>query len=116
MDTSLGRVGYLVNCNPGIFYKPFEWGLLILILFAAFAVTLSAIYSRAWSYGGVGVEVTKQAIIAFNVALVGGMIMAYVLPELLGFTARVVGSVIGALGVMVCANEILWLTKSLSIR
>ena len=34
----------------------FEWGLFIIIIFVTVLITLSSIYSRAWSVGGFGIK------------------------------------------------------------
>ena len=48
--------------------------------FAAFALTLSAIYSRAWSYAGYGFELSTRAAVGFNILVMCGIVMAWVTP------------------------------------
>lgn len=45
-----------------------------------------------------------------------GMVLAYSIPELLSIGARIVGSMVGGLGVTVCVNETIWLTKIKKLR
>ena len=114
----MGLVEYLVDCQPESFYKPFEYGLFLLILLATIVLTLSAKYSRAWSYYGWGYTLTKTAVIIFNMLIIGGLILAYLVPSLVSLWSQIIGSIIGAAGVMVCSSELLWLlnNKNLEIK
>lgn len=103
---------YLVNCKPSQFYKPFEWGLFILICFCTITITASSLYSRAWSYKGFGINVTKTYIIIFNCVVIVASILAYYFPNVTSVTLQVVGSLIGTAGVTICASESLWLVKN----
>lgn len=110
--TSVGELEYLINCNPDQFYKPFEWGLLLLIMIATLVLTLGSLYSRAWSYGGVGYEISNKAIIIFNFGLLFFIILGYVVPDIVSLLARIFGSIVGALGVGVCISETIWLSHN----
>lgn len=112
VSTSIGHLEYLINCNPDQFYKPFEWGLLLLIMITTLVLTLGSLYSRAWSYGGVGYAISNKAILIFNLALLFFIILAYLVPDAVSLLARIAGSVIGALGVGVCISEIIWLSHN----
>ena len=48
----------------------------------------------------------------FNLILLLGIVLGYLLPQVLSIAARVVGSAIGAGGVAVCVSELVWLLKS----
>ncbi len=105
LKTNSGQnLGYLVNCAPDMFYKPFEWGLLLLILFCSIVITLTTFYSRAWSYGGVGYDIGYKFIIAFNAMIIIGVVCAYLIPSILAFSINIIGSALGTLGVMVCTS------------
>lgn len=104
METSIGELEYLVNCNPDKFYKPFEWGLLLLIMTTTLVLTLGSLFSKAWSYGGVGYEITNRAILIFNACILAFITLGYLYPEAMSIIARIVGSVVGALGVGVCIS------------
>ena len=84
----------------------------MLVGFCTLALTLSAIISRAWSYHDYGIKLTTRSAIGFNVIVMCGIVMAWATPEIFGFWVRVMGSIIGAIGVMVCTSETLWLTKN----
>ena len=77
IETSIGEIEYLVNCDPSTFYKPFEWGLLLLIIFTTLILTLGSLFSKAWSYGGIGYEITNKAILIFNFAILLFIILGF---------------------------------------
>ena len=81
----------------------------MLILFATITLTLSSIYSRAWSYHGYGYKLTTKTIIVFNILLFLAIIFGYLIPNLLSLFAQILGSILGAAGVTVCASELIWL-------
>ena len=81
----------------------------MLILFATITLTLSSIYSRAWSYYGYGYKLTTKTIIVFNFLLFLAIIFGYLIPNLLSLFAQILGSILGAAGVTVCASELIWL-------
>jgi hypothetical protein len=65
---------------------------------------LSSLFSKAWSYGGIGINVTFTFIIVFNVLVVLGTFAAYFIPEIIVVLLNIFGSLIGTFGVMVCLN------------
>lgn len=71
---------YLVDCDPSTFYKPIEVGLFILIMIATLTLTLSAMHSKAWSYYSYGYKITFKAVIIFNILLLIGLVLGYLLP------------------------------------
>lgn len=116
VDTSLGNLQYLVDCDPSSPYKPIEIGLLILIMIATLTLTLSAMHSKAWSYYGFGYKITARIVVLFNILLLAGLILGYLMPVVVSVAAQVVGSVVGAVGVGVCISELIWLTKNQNYR
>ena len=72
-------------------------------------MTLSSKYSRAWSYGGYGFYINKNAFLGFNGLMLVGSFMGYLLPSMTSIVAQVFGSILGGAGVMVCTSELLWL-------
>jgi hypothetical protein len=75
-------------------------------------LTMGSLYSRAWSYGGVGYEISNKAIIIFNLGLLFFIILGYVAPDAASLLARIFGSIAGALGVGVCISETIWLSHN----
>lgn len=61
-------------------------------------------YSRAWSYKGFGINITKTFIIVFNLVVILASILAYYFSNVTSITLKVVGSLIGTIGVMVCSS------------
>ena len=88
----------------------------MLIILCSITVTLSAKYSRAWSYDDYGYEIKKRDIVGFNVIVFLGMVVGYAEPGMVSLVARVVGSIIGAAGVTVCLSELLWLFNKSNMR
>lgn len=107
---------YLVDCDPSTIYKPVEIGLFILIMIATLALTLSAMHSKAWSYYGYGYKLTFNIVIIFNILLLLGFVLGYLVPELFSIAAQIIGSIVGAAGVGVCISELIWLTKNKNYR
>jgi hypothetical protein len=95
---------YLVNCNPNLVYKPFEWGLFILIFFSTVTITVSSFYSRAWSYRGFGFNVSKKIIIIFNLMIIVVAVFLVYFPKITGIWLKIVGSSVGTMGVAVCTS------------
>ncbi len=75
-------------------------------------LTLSSLYSRAWSYGGFGYDITNKSILVFNLCILAVMIFGFFFPSILSYLARIFGSIAGALGVGVCISELIWLTHN----
>jgi hypothetical protein len=65
---------------------------------------MSSLYSKAWSYGGLGINVTFTFIIVFNVVVIIGTLSAYLIPNIVVIALNIFGSIIGTLGVMICLN------------
>ena len=105
------KVEYLVTCDPNRVYKPFETGLLILIILCLGIVTLSSLFSRAWSYQGYGIPITIYFLVVFNGLVIVGSVLAYYFPVFMEDFINVVATVLGIIGVMVCTSETLWLFK-----
>lgn len=102
----------MVNCHPEKAYKPFEWGLFILIYLCTLTITLSSVYSRAWSYGGFGINIGYKFLILFNAIVIVGSIAAYYFVSVTALVVKIVGTFIGVIGVAVSTSETLWLLKS----
>jgi len=81
-------------------------------MFSTLTLTLSSLYSRAWSYGGVGYNLTLKAVIVFNFVLLIGVILAYIIPSEIAIAVQIISSIIGASGVAVCVSETIWLTHN----
>lgn len=111
-ESETNNFQYLVNCKPSEFYKPFEWGLFVLICVCTITITASSMYSKAWSYKGFGINVGKTFITVFNLLVILASILAYYFPNFTSIVLKIVGSLIGTLGVMVCTSETLYLLKN----
>ena len=79
-------------------------------------MTLSALYSKAWSYHGYGYPLTYKTVVVFNILLIVGVILGYSMPLVVSRGAQILGTIIGAAGVTVCASELIWLTKDPQYR
>lgn len=84
----------------------------MLLVLCTIVITLSSLYSKAWSYGGVGINIRLNLIIAFNIIIICGTFAAYLISDILAFTINVLGSILGTIGVMICINESIWLLKN----
>jgi hypothetical protein len=61
---------YMVSCSiDNQPYKPFEWGMVILICSCTILITVSSFYSRAWAYKGYGLNLKKRVIMAFTLLM-----------------------------------------------
>jgi hypothetical protein len=67
-------------------------------------LTLSSLFSTAWSYRGIGYSITKTAVGVFNLLIIIGVILSYVVSGLVAFSMEILGSIIGAGGVAVCVS------------
>ena len=83
-----------------------------MVSFCTITIVLSSLYSRAWSYDGFGININIKFILVFNLLVIAGSIFAYFIPSVISLSLKIVGSIFGVLGVMVCTAEILWLKKS----
>ena len=102
----------MVNCHPETFYKPFEWGLFVLICLCTLIITLSSLYSRAWSYGGFGINIGYKFLIIFNALVIISSIVAFYAEHVTALVLKIIGTLIGVIGVGVSTSETLWLFKS----
>lgn len=98
------KISYVVNCNAEVYYKPFEWGLFVLILIASIVITVATFYSKAWSYGGFGFEIGYVFVAVFNVLFLVGALLVFFEVKFLSYVISGLGSAVGLLGVMVCTN------------
>lgn len=105
------HLSWVVNCNADVFFKPFEWGLFVLILLASVVITLATFYSRAWSYGGYGLEINYVFVLVFNIIFIVGAVLVCLDVSFLEYVISVVGSILGLVGVTVCVNELLFIMK-----
>ena len=72
---------------------------------------MSSLYSKAWSYGGIGIEIKLWMVAVINVVIVIGMVTAYFIPSVVSIALKIVGSGLGTFGVMVCFSETVYLFK-----
>ena len=107
--SGLPRFSYMVNCNPSIKYKPFEWGLLLIIILSVFVVTITSIYSRAASFQGFYIRISYPIIIALNLILLVCGILVYINWSFFSPMLNIKGSILGSIGVYIAVNELLWL-------
>ncbi len=98
------KFSYVVNCNGDLFYKPFEWGLFLLLLISSVIITAATFYSKAWSYFGYGIEINYWVVAVVNVLFVIGAVMVILEVQFLPYVISSVGSVVGMFGVAVCAS------------
>lgn len=82
---------------------------MIEIVFSTFLITISAVYSRAWSIGGVGLEINNWVVAGFNLFLIVGGILAYFFLNVLIIAVDVLSWILGIAGVWLCANETIFL-------
>ena len=82
------------------------------MFFCSVIITGASFYSRAWSYHGYYLTINKTVIIVFNILVIAGSILAYYLPTSVAVGLKMVGSIAGLIGVMVCVSETLYLVKS----
>lgn len=102
----------MVNCNPSIVYKPFEWGLLLIILLSLLIMTIASIYNRASSFNGFYVKVTYPLILFLNLIIVGCSVLMYLNLSFFSISLNISGSILGAIGVYVTTNELIWVLNT----
>lgn len=110
------NISYVVDCNGTVFYKPFEWGLFVLILIASIVITAATFYSKAWSYAGFGFEIGYVFVAVFNGLFLVGALLVFFQVKFLSYVISGLGSAVGLLGVMVCTNETLFLFKAKALN
>ncbi len=91
-------------CDSSFVNNTLEGGLGLILIIMIVAIVLGAIYSKAWSLGGDGIEFSYIAITVFNVFLATGGIITIFSPEAIEVIGDVFSFIIGMPGVMVCAN------------
>ena len=67
-------------------------------------VTVVALYSKAWSLGGRGVEFNVWLVVAASLVLIGGAIIGYFSDYAINVCLIVLSFILGILGVAVCVN------------
>ena len=102
---------YYVRCNEEYLGNTFQWGLVIEIVFITILIAVVALYSRAWSLGGIGININIWLIIAFNLVIIIGGIIGFFSPFGLGICLDIVTFSLGILGVAICFNEIIFLLR-----
>ena len=76
-NSSYYTVSYYVLCNAGFNTNTVEIGLFVLIIVCTVAIVLMALFSRAWSLGGQGIDFNIWIIIIFDVCVIIGGVIAY---------------------------------------
>lgn len=94
----------MVNCNPSVRYKPFEWGLFLIIVLSIFVVTISSIFNRAASFNGFYVRINYIIVAIFNLVLLVSGILIYVRWSFFPTFLRVQGSIVGGIAAYITAN------------
>lgn len=85
--------------------------MIILIILITILIAIVALYSRAWSLGGIGININIWLIIAFNLALVVGGVIAFLSDDAIIVILNIITFILGILGVAICTNEILFLFR-----
>ena len=70
-----------------------------------------ALYSRAWSLGGRGINVDIWIIVAIDVVILIGGIIGYFASSALVLILQILTFLLGILGVGICINEVLFLLR-----
>lgn len=91
-------------CNDEFITNTFEWGMIVEIVVVTIVLCVVALYSRAWSLGGLGFTFNLWWVIAFNVILIVGAIIGYHSYDGINICLNVVTFGLGILGVGICAN------------
>lgn len=102
---------YLVDCNSEYFPSVFEWGLLVIIIFITILITMSSIYSRAWSLGGFGIKVGYLFISIYTAVFITGGVLAVFYPAVINDVVNGFCWILGIVSVGLCTNEILFPLK-----
>jgi len=67
-------------------------------------IAIVALYSRAWSLGGRGINVNIWIILAFNLVIIIGGLIGYFSSEGITICLEVLTFFFGILGVAICIN------------
>lgn len=78
--------------------------MVIEIVVITLLIAVVALYSRAWSLGGQGIEINVWYIILFDVALIIGGIIGYFSDSAINIILNIVSFVLGIIGVAICSN------------
>lgn len=100
---------YMVDCSPATKYKPFEWGLLLIIVFAILIVTVASLHNRAASLNNLFIKIDYKIVAFLNLILVVCGVLVYLRLPYFSFLANVSGSIAGTASVYIVSNEILWM-------
>lgn len=73
-------VSYRVWCNQNYRPNTFQWGLFIIILGVTVLISLAAIYSKAWSLGGNGVNINYWIVGVLAILWIVGALMGAFIP------------------------------------
>lgn len=102
--TGLPNATYKVWCDTSFRPASFQWGLFLIILLVTVIISLAALYSRAWSFGGRGIRLNYWYVLALGILWVVGGAMGAFLSEATYIIVLVLSWIIGVLGVAICSN------------
>lgn len=74
-------------------------------------IIIMAIYSKAWSFGGEGIDLNIYMVVSFNLALIIGGVIGAFSEDALNIILYILAFVVGICGVAICANETLFLFR-----
>lgn len=109
--SNLPAATYRVWCDQSYRPNTFQWGLFLIILLATILISVSAVYSRAWSIGGNGIKINYWIVGACALLWIAGGLMGAFIPKPTYVIVLVLSWIIGLLAIIICCNEILWLFK-----
>ena len=109
-------VSYIVDCDDDYTPNVFEWGLFIIILFVTILMTLSSIYSKAWSIGGFGIRLGYVFLAIYASVFLGGGIIAVFYPETIDDIVDGLCWFLGLVSVSLCMNETIFPFKIKCLR
>lgn len=78
--------------------------MVIEIVVICILVFFVALYSKAWSLGGVGIGVNEWFTVAIGVLLIAGALIGYYSYEAISITLTVMSLIFGSIGVAICVN------------
>lgn len=70
--SGLPTATYKVWCDTSFRPASFQWGLFLIILLVTVIISLAALYSRAWSFGGRGIRLNYWYVLALAILWVAG--------------------------------------------
>lgn len=95
---------YYVVCDISYEGNSLEYGLLVEIIFCTIVITITAIYSNAWSISGRGIIINMYVILVFNAIIVAGGTIAIFYLRVVSIAVDVLSWGLGFAGVWLCAN------------